>query len=506
MKNNLYRSKRYWTHTASLCLLIFCLPGCKQKKNELLWTQSLYQIGSQSSPRATDINGDDILDIIMGAGKGEIDDTDHGVIALDGKTGELLWSQATNAHMVGSPTFVDINQDGTEDVIVGGRERELHALDGKTGNKRWSYEYQYEDDPTLTYARFNFYNSSLVPDQNGDGIQELLIINGGNWKAAPYETEDRFPGVLMLFDPVDGSILAADTMPDGKESYMSPISYALASSPSPYIIFGTGGETVPGNLYLTTLNQLMQGTLEQATIIASETEHGFIAPPSLADINDDGMVDILAISHASTIFAIDGKDQTLIWQQSFPGTESSNSFAMGQFTGDPTPDVLAILSKGVWPNYTKALQIVLDGTDGSIAYQDSMACFGLSSPVVYDLDHDGYDEAILSQNEYDCSLTVEVEDSIDIQINHSLVYLDLQTNKLGTIDQSEGFKNVYSTPWIGELDQDGYLDIVYPIYFHPGQINRFLGMKIKRISTAIPVKEKVLWGAYMGSQGNGAMD
>ena len=61
----------------------------------------------------------------------------------------------------------------------------LKAMDGKTGEVLWAYEYQFEDDSILQYARFNFYNGALVADQNNDGLKDLLIINGGNSKAAP---------------------------------------------------------------------------------------------------------------------------------------------------------------------------------------------------------------------------------------------------------------------------------------------------------------------------------
>ena len=47
---------------------------------------------------------------------------------------------------------------------------------------------------------------------------------------------------------------------------------------------------------------------------------------------------------------------------------------------------------------------MLNGKDGSVAYMDSMGCTGFSSPVVYDLNDDGRDEAIISINDFDCSL------------------------------------------------------------------------------------------------------
>lgn len=495
-------------------LSLLLLFSCQQKQTELVWKKTFYQIGSQSSPRAADLNEDGVLDIVMGAGIGETDATEQGVIAIDGQTGELLWQQSATAHIVGSPTFYDINQDGTQDVIIGGRQTELKALDGKTGEIIWAYMYQYESDPILQYAKYNFYNSTLIPDQNEDDIPELLIVNGGNWEAAPHDETDRYPGVLMLINPVDGEILAADTMPDGKESYLSPIylpfsqttETAQLDQQTGYILFGTGGETVKGHLYLATVEDLLQSKLSKAKMIATEAQQGFIAPPSLADINEDNIPDILAISHSSTVFAIDGQTHESLWTNSFPGMESSNGLAVGQFTDDHIPDIVVTLSEGIWPNYTYNNQLVLNGKTGQLVSQQAIGCFSLSTPVVCNLDSDRYDEIILSVNEYDCTQTIEQEDSLSIKINHSLMFVDFEENRIGTIDKVEGFKNFYSTPWIGELDQDGYLDIVYPQYFHPGEINRFLGMSIKRISTNIPIRSEINWGAYMSSNGNGIWD
>ena len=77
---------------------------------------------------------------------------------------------------------------------------------------------------------------------------------------------------------------------------------------------------------------------------------------------------------------------------------------------------------------------------------------------------------------------------------------------MDTIDAAKGFKNIFSTPWIGDLDGDGYLDIIYCQYFHYSDLTAFLGMRIKRIDTPVRIKKKVIWGAYMGSKGDGIFD
>lgn len=486
-----------------LIALLILLDGCTtaKRKSVAIWNEDLPVTGSESSPRTADLNGDGVLDIVMGAGKNELQKSVQGIIAFDGKTGHLLWQQAAEDQVYGSATLYDVTGDGVDDVFIGGRGPHFKALNGKDGSVIWEYRYQYENDSILANAKFNFNNSILIPDQNNNGFAELLTVNGGNSLAIPNSERDRLPGVMMLFDSKDGTIVAADTMPDGKESYMSPLCFLQPGADDFTIIFGTGGETIGGHLYKAKLSDLKNKKLVNAKLIASENGHGFIAPPSAADINKDGYYDIIAVSHASTVSAIDGKTDQVIWTQKIVNTESSNSMSVGYFNDDDTPDFFTFVSKGEWPNNNGSLQVLLNGLDGSIEFKDSIGCTGFSSPVVYDLDGDGRDEAIISINEFDCNQGF-VTETID-EIENKLIALNFRDNTRQMIDQAKGFKNIFSTPWLGDLDGNGYVDLVYSQYFSRGGLLVFLGMRTKRVETPIKIRKKVLWGAYMGTDGDG---
>ncbi len=483
-------------------ILLACNPTQSKTTRQVIWSKDISLIGSLSSPRSVDLNADGVLDIVMGAGKNEFQKTDMGILAFDGKSGSLLWQQESIDQVFGSATFCDVNGDKIKDILIGGRSPQLKAIDGKSGAIIWDYDFKrYSNDPILRYAHFNFNNSVMVPDQNNDGIDDLLTINGGNPLAKPHSEVDRFPGVLMLFDSKTGNIIAADTMPDRKESYMTPLCFSQPGSRELFLLFGTGGETIDGKLYLTTLSQLLAKKLSSAEIISTEKGHGFIAPPTLADINKDGYIDIIAMTHGSKAVAIDGKDHHTLWTRTFPGTECSNSFAPGYFTDDDIPDFFTFISKGEWPNSAGSVEVMLDGKNGDLVYMDSIGCTGFSSPVVYDLNGDGRDEAIISINIFNCSLGY---DSISPRVmENKLIAIDFAKNSVDTIDQAQGFKNIFSTPWIGDLDNDGYLDIIYCQYFHYSDLVSFLGMRIKRIDTPAKIKKPVLWGAFLGSRGDG---
>ncbi|RYY55708.1 MAG: VCBS repeat-containing protein, partial [Chitinophagaceae bacterium] len=123
------------TILASFTIILYSCTG----KPARSWSVYLEDIGTYSSPRIADLNGDGIPDIVMGAGGQEGRPSAKAVIALDGYSGETLWVVPGINQVVGSPVFQDLNKDGTTDVIIGGRWAQLLAIDGKTGASIWSF-------------------------------------------------------------------------------------------------------------------------------------------------------------------------------------------------------------------------------------------------------------------------------------------------------------------------------------------------------------------------------
>ena len=488
----------------SACTFTLCWAGvsCTSKeKSELIWEAGFSIIGSQSSPRSVDLNGDGMLDFVIGAGKNEFQASDQGVLAIDGSDGSLIWSHEATDQMYGAATFHDVTGDGIPDVFIGGRSPQFRAIDGKTGELLWQFDYVHEDHPILQYARFNFNHSVILPDQNENGHPELLLANGGNYEALPYMEENRYSAVIMLLDSKTGNILACDTVPDGKETYMTPLLISGPDQDHHQIIFGTGGETIGGSLYIADLRDLMENNLSKAKVIATETGHGFIAAPALADINSDGYLDIVAISHASGIYAVDGKTLLPLWDQRIPGTECSNTFAVGFFTDDTIPDFFTFVSQGVWPQNTGSVQVMIDGKTGEISYTSALGCTGFSSPIAYDLNRDGRDEVIISINEFDCKRYIGDQSSFVVE--NKLLAIDFKSGEHYNIDQADGMKNIFSTPWIGDIDGDGFLDLVHAQYFNHSDPLSFLGMRIKRIDLPVKMRKNPAWGSFLGSGGDG---
>ncbi|HTE23902.1 hypothetical protein [Flavitalea sp.] len=471
--------------------------SCSNSQNNS-WTVYINNNGTYSSPRLVDLNNDQVSDIVIGAGGREEKYSDTAVLALDGKSGKILWAIPGINQYVGSAVFKDINADNVPDIFIGGRWAQLTAINGADGKILWSFYPGRKQTDGSDGGWYNFTTPQFIPDQDNDGIDELIIANGGDARAAPYVTT-RPAGRLLVISTKTGNILANAVVPDGKETYMSVICEPTQDG-NWKILFGTGGETIGGGLYRTRLNNIMENDISSSTLIARTEKKGFVSSPVLADINNDGIKDIVVNDSEGKMKAIDGVTDSILWQVSFPGTEAYTVPAVGSFTGDSTPDFFANFAIGTFPRLTKSIRFMVDGSNGRIVFQDTVQSFQYASAVTADLDGNGHDEVIINQsalrkrqfdNVYYCYLM-----AIDFTNNNNILSLK------DTIQST----NFASTPWIGDIDNDGKFDIIYSSVRY-NDINldlaEPLGLFISRYKTNIPIKKMSNWGAFMGSRYNG---
>ena len=98
----------------------------------LQWSSFVDSITSFSSPRPVELNGDTIMDMVVGGGEEGVP-TNYGMMAFDGANGNLLWNVSANDEVFGSAIFQDITNDGINDVFMGGRYGIFKAIDGSNG-------------------------------------------------------------------------------------------------------------------------------------------------------------------------------------------------------------------------------------------------------------------------------------------------------------------------------------------------------------------------------------
>ena len=322
-----------------------------------------------------DINGDGSDDIVVSAMKeslGELLMEAGRVYVFNGSDGVLLHTLVSpNAQLGGWFGFSlasagDVNNDGTDDIIVGAHEEEpdpspvgagrAYIFSGSDGSVL--HELQSPNDQNEGYFG---YSVSSAGDLNEDGFYDVIV---GARKESTGSSPDA-AGMAYVFSGSDGSLL---------HTLMSP-------------------------------NEETEGYFGNAV-------------SSTGDITGDGIPDlIVAADHedggrdtedAGNAYVFDGQNGSLIFALSSPNEEEEGFFGNDvTFTGDMDGDGIdEIMVAAYWEVRDPVLvgagrTYVFRGSDGSMLYTfesptpEAGGFFGCSVDALGDLDENGSDDVVI---------------------------------------------------------------------------------------------------------------
>jgi hypothetical protein len=189
-----------------------------------------------------------------------------------------------------------------------------------------------------------------------------------------------------------------------------------------------------------------------------------------------------------------GNTYKQLWNFELPGTEAYCSLAVGYFDEDSIPDFFTNFGIGVFPDLLRSYQLAVSGKDGTLLKLDSLGSFHYASPVVYDINGDSRDEVFYHVNEYNMGAATNA------------LHVFSFTDSVYKYDVSWPGANLGSTPFLGDLDGDGYLEIVYVNENNPADLFSLdykTGISIHTLKTDIHIVNPIRWGSYMGSLYNG---
>jgi hypothetical protein len=217
-----------------------------------------------------------------------------------------------------------------------------------------------------------------------------------------------------------------------------------------------------------------------------------MSPVSMADMDADGFLDMVALSFDGTVTVINGADRSVIWSQNpFPNNESSAVPALLQFDEDGVPDVAINFATGVFPFYSGGFNAVLSGLDGSVLWQSGPSAFPFHSALALRPEASSTDQLLILRNQ--------------IGSGNQLVMETVSGQGVSEILLAEmGSVNLASTPLLIDFDGTGMLNIVLVSTTHPNNLFSEDNMRVRRLSTEISIGEEPLpWAGYMGTNGNG---
>jgi hypothetical protein len=240
-----------------------------------------------------------------------------------------------------------------------------------------------------------------------------------------------------------------------------------------------------------------EGNLGASKKLALGEGKGFIGPPVLVDITGDGVKEVVVISVNGRVMAFNGIDYEKVWETKIENTEAYSTLAVGNFNEDKIPDFFLSIAQGMWPELSWTKQAMLDGKTGRVEFEDSLGYYQTSSPIAIDLDGDGMDEALLS-------VDYQVLDSIQQKMFYNNIYaIRFESNEIVPIYEGQEGHNFSSTPWIGDMEDNGTIDFVFCHGINKYKTYTFDGLQVNCIKTTIPLNTTIKWGSYMGSAGDG---
>jgi hypothetical protein len=318
-----------------------------------------------STPTAADLNGDGHPDIVVGMGGfAETQHWNGGVIALDGLDGHELWTFDTQDWVTheadgwldgvfSTPAAGDVNGDGQIEITFGSWDQCIYLLD-RAGHPLWGLAGVLPDQGRCGghgfYNEDTIWSSPALADLTGDGRLEIIIgadvANGNVWR-------DPAGGYLYVLD-ADGNTLAREWME--QTVYSSPAAADLDKDGQYELVVGTG-TTYPGKGYFVSAfdyDAAQPDPTQRLVLKWRQTTTGRVfASPAIADLNQDGWLDVAIASFVgdwgedgTTLYLLRGQDGSpivsprLICNFMGQSQSTSSSTIVADIDGDNRPEIL----------------------------------------------------------------------------------------------------------------------------------------------------------------------
>ena len=173
---------------------------------------------------------------------------------------------------------------------------------------------------------------------------------------------------------------------------------------------------------------------EPATFWIYNTEGHVLASPTIGDVDNDGMPEVVIGGDDGKMYVINGEDGSILWYN-YTGHPIFSSAAIGDINNDGNLEIV-VGDKGGFIN-------AFNGQNGSLIWSFEIYIEVLSSPALGDINGDGWLEVVIGGGNKIYALDGET----------GLVLWEYETGD-----------NVWSSPALGDIDDDGNLEVIVGSY------------------------------------------
>lgn len=418
--------------------------GVENKRSQMPGQDFQAVQDDQSGPAVDDFNGDGHVDILSM-------DLGQNLRLIDGKSKRVLWRLTSySIDPDYSIVVADLNKDKLPDALFVSRSGEVVAVDGKFGAEIWK----------SPFLQTPFSGPPVIGDFNGDGQVDFAIIEQtGKLHVGLSEYIEMKWHMLDLGVSIKSPPVSADLDFDGKTEVICGSERG--------IVFIVDGE-LPSIVGTIDIND------ELAKARGTQFEENQIRHPvGVADLNNDGNLDLFVSSIQGNLIAVDGRNRHRLWDAAASADtifvdEFTNPFAFGDLNNDEAIDVVVAAPNGKIIAYSGAglqknahtLWEVSIGPDKAVG----------ESIIVVDVNKD------------------RAADTVLLDAAGKLHVLDGNNGQTLWKSSQPGVEQT-SKPFVADLGDDGLLDVV--LVASSGKIYQY------KSNSLIP-HGAVLWGQYYG--------
>ena len=370
------------------------------------------------TPGIADLNGDSFPDLIY------LDKIGY-LRVINGKTRIRLWESITQyrAQPGTCPVLADVNANGLPDVIIATNQSVIYALEGATGNEIWA-------SPILGGE---FTGNPIVADLNGDGLPDIVAcsrdgqvhigygrLTEPQWKTIGVDTE--------ISNPASAGDVDGDGLPE----------IVFADKNGQIFIYDINKKAFTHNIDVNEQLQKAKGSLFE--------RHEILRRIAVGPLNNDQFMDLLILTESNHLLALDVQANERIWYDRLKTEPDSGSLAppnLADLNGDEIVDVVLATSDH---------KIVVFNGQGDGAgerqinwgYVEKQGQHFVSPPVLADINKDSYVDVIIA----DYNSGVKVFSGF----NGEIIYHS-------TPDSSRE-NAIIGAPLVADVNGNGWLDIL----------------------------------------------